>query len=232
MEIETSFDSFSHNSHSSHSNSNLVGSNTNLSIKIVRSISAPELPTHGINSPEDATNNSFQNDSQIDSTISNKQHDNRTYHIQRYDFQHLEPLENITFEKYVGPTPESNWVIPGLLLVGAYPASRDDAETYELLGSILNQGITNFVCLQQEYQANVTEAMWRHGPALRPYFRDVMRMVASVSDDPNYINRFQFIHFPIRDCGVTHDDLVLQLAKRLVDDLSNGKVMYLHCWGG
>lgn len=52
--------------------------------------------------------------------------------------------------QYCGPTPESNWVIPGVLLVGAYPASQDDVETFELITSILLQGVRKFVCLQQE----------------------------------------------------------------------------------
>lgn len=52
--------------------------------------------------------------------------------------------------QYCGPTPESNWVIPGVLLVGAYPASEDDNETFELLTAILQLGITKFVCLQSE----------------------------------------------------------------------------------
>ncbi len=52
--------------------------------------------------------------------------------------------------KYCGPTTESNWVIPGVLLVGAYPATQDDDETFELLASILKLGIKKFVCLQQE----------------------------------------------------------------------------------
>ena len=52
--------------------------------------------------------------------------------------------------QYVGPTPESNWVIPGKLLVGAYPASNDDTETFELLTSILKLAVTKFVCLQLE----------------------------------------------------------------------------------
>ena len=50
----------------------------------------------------------------------------------------------------MGPTPESNWVIPGLLLVGAYPASEDDDDTTELIVAILRQGVSKFVCLQSE----------------------------------------------------------------------------------
>jgi hypothetical protein len=57
----------------------------------------------------------------------------------------------------VGPTPESNWVIPGKLLVGAYPASQDDTETFELLTSILKLGVTKFVCLQLEVSEGVRE---------------------------------------------------------------------------
>jgi hypothetical protein len=37
-----------------------------------------------------------------------------------------------------------------VLLVGAYPASQDDEETYELITSILKEHVTKFVCLQQE----------------------------------------------------------------------------------
>ena len=67
-----------------------------------------------------------------------------------YTFKELTSISEITYDEYCGPTPESNWVIPGVLLVGAYPASQCDEETYELLTSILKQGVTKFICLQQE----------------------------------------------------------------------------------
>lgn len=52
--------------------------------------------------------------------------------------------------QYCGPTTESNWVIPGVLLVGAYPASEDDTETFDLISGILKLGIRKFACLQLE----------------------------------------------------------------------------------
>jgi hypothetical protein len=67
-----------------------------------------------------------------------------------FSFKKLDEINEITFKEYCGPTPESNWVIPGVLLVGAYPASQDDEETYELITSILKEHVTKFVCLQQE----------------------------------------------------------------------------------
>lgn len=67
-----------------------------------------------------------------------------------FTFKKLDEISAIYFKDYCGPTPESNWVIPGVLLVGAYPASQDDEETYELITSILKENVTKFVCLQQE----------------------------------------------------------------------------------
>jgi len=157
-----------------------------------------------------------------------------------FQFQQLEPTQNVMFDKYCGPTPESNWVVPGKLLVGAYPASNDDGETLELITSILKWGITKFVCLQQEYREHgVTEQMWRSGQALRPYFEDVRCIVRKkvllpclrnypVVDEQN----LSFVHFPIRDCGITDDDRVLELARTLVKNIAEGEIIYLHCWGG
>eukprot|EP01035_Chromulina_nebulosa_P020282 gene20282-26329_t len=150
------------------------------------------------------------------------------------------------FDNYVGPTPESNWVIPGCLLVGAYPASRDDDETFQLLTSILKLGVTKFVCLQEEYRSNgITEVMWRHGNALRPYFDDVKIIVKNknkfqifhernLNEGVKVVdeNQLSFVHFPIRDCGISDDDRVFDLAKSLVKAISQGEVLYMHCWGG
>jgi hypothetical protein len=52
-------------------------------------------------------------------------------------------------------------VIPGVLLVGAYPASDDDEDTFELITSILKQGVSKFVCLQSEVSANSLFCMLR-----------------------------------------------------------------------
>jgi hypothetical protein len=157
-----------------------------------------------------------------------------------FQFQELEKTNVVAFEKYCGPTPESNWVVPGKLLVGAYPASNDDEETLCLITSILRWGITKFVCLQQEYREHgVTEAMWRSGQALRPYFHDVRSIVKKKALIPSLRNYpvvdeedLNFVHFPIRDCGITDDDGVLELARSLVKSIAEGEVIYLHCWGG
>jgi protein-tyrosine phosphatase len=81
--------------------------------------------------------------------------------------------------------------------------------------------------------------MWRSGHALRPYFRDVQMLVRNKAMFPdlqgyNIVDEddLTFVHFPIRDCGVTDDGRVLELARSLVQAISEGEVIYLHCWGG
>lgn len=62
----------------------------------------------------------------------------------------LPPVRAVDPDAYVGPTEESNWVIKGRLLVGAYPSSVHDEANARILTGILKLGITTFVCLQQE----------------------------------------------------------------------------------
>ena len=54
---------------------------------------------------------------------------------------------------YQGPLEDSNWLIPGILLVGGYPASIHGFEwsTNLYQKQLLNAGITTFVCLNNEY---------------------------------------------------------------------------------
>ena len=37
-----------------------------------------------------------------------------------------------------------------------------------------------------------------------------------------------FEHCPIVDCGITDDSKVLELSKKLVNEISKGQVIYLH----
>jgi hypothetical protein len=75
--------------------------------------------------------------------------------------------------------------------------------------------------------------------ALRPYFEDVEAIVSqrdSISELNGFrivgIDRLSFDHCPIIDCGVMDYSKVLALAQKLAKDISEGEVIYLHCWGG
>jgi hypothetical protein len=91
----------------------------------------------------------------------------------------------------------------------------------------------------KQYQAGVPRHVWLAGSALRPYFEDVREIVAQ-KDEIRELrshkivtpDKLSFDHCPIVDCGVTDDSKVLALAQKLVKDISEGEVIYLHCWGG
>ena len=114
----------------------------------------------------------------------------------------IPPAHLVERARYMGPTDESNWVLDGCLLVGAYPCSQHDATTTAILTSILGLGVTTFVCLQQEYQhEGVTEEEWRSGAKLRPYIFDAIRLVDTLP--PGFfkngkISGLEFVHFPIQ----------------------------------
>ena len=147
-----------------------------------------------------------------------------------------------TKHKYFGPHIESNYIIPDVLIAGAYPADNDDYTTETNLCAILKAGVTCFVCLQSEYDDSVPESTWRRRNAIRPYFKDVKRLVngnatiESVRDTMSTLPvteaDIEFIHLPIKDCNVTDDDKVWQLVLQLETRIRAGKKIYLHCWGG
>ena len=151
----------------------------------------------------------------------------------------MQALHQITEAIYVGPTPESNWVIPGVLLVGAFPAEIDDTITFFQISEILKRGINKFVCLQNEYRTDVPEEIWKAGEALRPYFNDVVNIVENKDKFETFAKSIvcdktdlSFVHFPIKDCGVAADESVLLLCQQLVQSIYEGNKLYIHCWGG
>jgi hypothetical protein len=97
----------------------------------------------------------------------------------------LPPFSAVKLSEYAGPTDESNWVIPGMLMAGAYPAANDDAHHYDILSSILSLGLSTFVCLQAEYEhnPNIPPSMWESGYKIRPYIFDAHRMLKQAAGD-------------------------------------------------
>lgn len=135
----------------------------------------------------------------------------------------LPPLNDKLHQLMRGPTLSSNWVVPGMVMAGAYPGALDDRENELQLKRVLNKGIDTFVCLQLELDDEILEEDWRHGNALRPYFVDARRY----SKKP-----LIWRHLPILDGDAAPDDLMEALVCDLLDDLKEGRVLYVHCWGG
>lgn len=134
-----------------------------------------------------------------------------------------------------GPTPWSNWVIPGQVIAGAYPASLDDAETNRILTTLLESGINTFVCLQAEVNINIPDLAWKSGHGLRPYIRDAQKILSKARHtcSPRITQqKIDFLHLPIIDGNVTTDSALNKLAIDCCDRVLRGEKLYIHCWGG
>jgi len=155
-------------------------------------------------------------------------------------FSGLIPLNKINREDIFGPIAESNWVVPGKLIAGAFPGYVSDLETETSLITILNSGVSKFVCMQEEYNIAVKEEDWRKNlygrtSIVRPYFADVQRIMKNKAIHPTLktdVVNATFDHCPIKDCSTVADEIVFNLAKDLVKAIHDGEVIYLHCWGG
>jgi len=139
----------------------------------------------------------------------------------------LPPLPTLNDKLHMvmqGPTPSSNWVIPGVMLAGAYPGALDDRQNDRNLRSIISRGVDTFVCLQAELDTDTPEGEWRAGRALRPYFASAQRLSKKT---------VFWRHLPIDDGEAAPDDDILEdLVCVLLDDVKAGRVLYVHCWGG
>mmetsp|Transcript_39935 Transcript_39935/g.88741 ORF Transcript_39935/g.88741 Transcript_39935/m.88741 type:complete len:394 (+) Transcript_39935:213-1394(+) len=147
----------------------------------------------------------------------------------------LPSLPKLPAKEMAGPTPWSNWVIPGRVIAGAYPASLDDAETERILTTLLELGINTFVCLQAEVNINTPEHAWRSQHGLRPYIKDAQKILSKAHETGNpkiTQQKIDFLHLPIIDGNVTTDSALNRLAEDCMERILKGEKLYIHCWGG
>eukprot|EP00775_Hariotina_reticulata_P001786 gene1786-2120_t len=124
-----------------------------------------------------------------------------------------------------GPTPFSNWVIPGRLLAGAYPASLDDLDTQRVLTLLL----------ELEVNIHIPEHVWRAGGGLRPYIKDAQRLLSKAQEAGSTRipqRKLDFLHLPIIDGSITTDIAMSRLADDCCERVLKGEKLYIHCWGG
>jgi hypothetical protein len=147
----------------------------------------------------------------------------------------LPALPKLPAKEMAGPTPWSNWALPGRVIAGAYPASLDDAETERILTTLLELGINTFVCLQAEVNINTPEHAWRAQHGLRPYIKDAQKILSKAHETGNpkiTQQKIDFLHLPIIDGNVTTDSAMNRLVEDCMERVLKGEKLYIHCWGG
>ncbi len=113
------------------------------------------------------------------------------------------------------PGPLAWWVVPGLLVAGAYPGhpAREIAERQ--LGALLQSGVRCVVDLMEEGPRGAPD----YGPML-----DELAGERGVS--------VERLHLPIEDHDVPGDDALGALEERIDAHLVRGDGVYVHCFGG
>ena len=114
------------------------------------------------------------------------------------------------------PTPSSYWVVPELLLAGAYPGHPDPEEHRAKVQSLVGAGIRAFVNLMEPNEKN-----WS-GQPFQPY-ADLARQLC-----PEIV----CVRHPIRDLSVPSKAGMLAILDAIDAHLAARKPVYVHCWGG
>jgi hypothetical protein len=133
-----------------------------------------------------------------------------------------------------GPHESCNYLLPGgCLLAGSYPGDRHEpGHSRKIRACVEAGGVDCFLCLQE--RGELTNRF-------RPY-------IAQAQVESNALKTqgrrgggsgsgaaglgVEFLHCPIPDGGVTSDELLLEAVAVLVDRLTQGRTVYVHCWGG
>lgn len=110
---------------------------------------------------------------------------------------------------------DAYWVVPGLLLAGEYPCSKDEGEARRKLRWLLEQGVN--------YCFDLTEA---GESGLRPYFPWLLE--EAVHTGREVMHR----RLPIPDMGTPEPRFMRHILDQLDEALGLERIVYLHCYGG
>ena len=109
------------------------------------------------------------------------------------------------------PIDQSHWIKEGAFLAGEYPRNLDEVASKQKLKKFVDFGINSFVDLTEENE-------------LEPYENLLHEM------DQNEVT---YKRFPIRDVSVPENkNEVAALLDYIDREIHEGKIVYLHCWGG
>lgn len=112
------------------------------------------------------------------------------------------------------PIPDSYWVVPSLLLAGAYPGSPDDRRAEARVARFVDAGIRTFINLTED-----TEPLVPYAPIV-----DMLAAEAGVA--------CKCIRFSIKDHGVPTRALAQAILAAIRSEIDAGRPVYVHCWGG
>jgi protein tyrosine phosphatase len=118
------------------------------------------------------------------------------------------------------PFHRTYWVVPGKLLAGLYPGSRDHAVTRMKVKGLLDCDIRAVVNFMEPNEQD------REGNPFDPYEAILEEMAAQMGTE------IRLFRFPIKDLSVTTQASMVSILDAIDHCVSGGLPLYLHCWGG
>jgi hypothetical protein len=116
------------------------------------------------------------------------------------------------------PFARSYWVVPGRLLAGYIPASRDPETQRNNLAGLLKVGIRAVVNLTEPGECNSA------GVALPDYSEEWETLAGEVPVDYHGLG--------FNDGTAPDDELMERILGTIDRSLDQGRPVYVHCWGG
>lgn len=116
----------------------------------------------------------------------------------------------------VAPTSSSYWVVPHLLVAGAYPGAKSPVELRIKVQSLIDAGVRLFLNLMEEDEKNYA------GEPFVPYAEAVRECCPDASCQ----------RYPIQNLSVPSSAEMEEILTAIDDSLEAEHPVYVHCWGG
>ena len=111
------------------------------------------------------------------------------------------------------PIPDAYWVVPGQLLAGEYPGSREEPAARRKVRLFLAAGFGFYLDLTEEGE-------------LEPYAQQLQEEAAARHMAVDHCR------IPIPDLGNPAPATVMRILDTIDAAITAGRRVYVHCWGG
>lgn len=118
------------------------------------------------------------------------------------------------------PFDRSYWVIPGQLLAGFFPGSKDPVQESANMEGLISAGMRHVINLMEEDERD------HQGKPFRPYHKK-LRDMASLKGINVTLERI-----PIRDVSSPSREEMVMILDHIDQALARQRPVYIHCWGG
>lgn len=118
------------------------------------------------------------------------------------------------------PFPRSYWVVPRKLLAGCYPGDKNRKQAEAKLQGLLACGVRVVVNLMEE------DEIGHNGESFVPYEETFRRIAKEIGAE------VECTRIPIPDLTAPSQELMVTILDSIDQAISQGKAVFVHCWGG